>query len=415
VADGNLEERYQYATVVEVEDNSRQRGLLAAALIVLMLLLAAVGWLLFRTTKPAGAPTASSTPSGMTWVRSIYAWGKTPEQMLRDPVDTAVGPDGTIWTVSAKTTLVGFAPNGTPRKVITMTRGGQPGQVNSVEGIDVDENGLIYAADYGNNKVIVLDAAGKIVNEWGVELPTELAVRNGRVAVAAAYGIGVFDTDGNPIAKWGSRGINKDQVDLPHGIVWGDDGNIYVSDTDNRRLKAYTPEGRLLWVYPKDREIAKRGGLSTSRAAAKKADSSGVQLPAGMTVDAAGRIVFVDPFEFQVITISESGKLGQRWGDYGLRDGLFAYPTGIAYDPARDYYVVADTANNRLQVFRLPGSGGSVFTRIRSSFDGPIWLCSLPLIFLLIAAALMLKRRRNETKVTDEPFTDSATVATSGV
>src|SRR5580698_9716947 len=36
------------------------------------------------------------------------------------------------------------------------------------------------------------------------------------------------------------------------------------------------------------------------------------------------------------------------------------YPTGIAYDKTRDWFAVADTSNNRVQIIRLPGTGGGV-------------------------------------------------------
>lgn len=397
--------RYVTETVVEEVDNSRRRRILAAVLILLILALGVAGYFVTVMAKPAGAPKASLTPDGVEWIRSIYAWGKTPQTMLNNPVDAAVAPDGTIWTVSDKTTLVGFNANGTPKKVVAFTRGGKEGTVNSLEGMDVGPDGLIYLADYGNSKIVVVDENGRIQREIGVELPIEVAVNGDRIAVAAASGVAVLETDGTLIAKWGARGNRAGEFDLPHGIAWGADGNIYVSDTNNKRLKVYSPAGRPRWIYPKDRAFAKRTGLSTS-AAPKGEKASGLQIPAGMTVDSAGRVVLVDPFEFRAISIDASGKkLGEGWGDYGRRDGMFAYPTGISYDKSRDYYVVADTANNRLQIVRFPGSGGNaVAGDLRRAFDGPIWLFALPFLFLLAALLIpFLRRRRRERAEQQRP------------
>ncbi len=396
--------RFVTETVVEEVGGSRRRSILAAILILLLLALGAAGFFVWKSSKAAGSPQANSTPAGIEWVRSIYAWGKTPQTMLDSPVDAAVAPDGTIWTVSSKTTLVGFNANGTPKRTVVFPRGGQPGTVNSIEGMDVGSDGRIYLCDYGNNKIVVTDGTGRIVREIGIELPIEVAVKGDRMAVAAGSGVAVMKTDGTLVAQWGERGNRANGFDLPHGIAWGADGNVYVSDTNNKRIKVYSPAGRLQWIYPKDRELAKRAGLSTSLK--PKGDKAvGLQIPAGMTTDAAGRVVLVDPFEFRAITIDRSGKkLGPGWGEFGRRDGLFAYPTGISYDKARDYYVIADTANNRLQIVKLPGSGGNaVAGGLRAALDGPLWLLAIPLAFLFLALVVPFLRRKLRDRLAEEP------------
>ncbi len=399
--------RYRTEVVIEEIDNSRQRRVLSLLLVALLVLLSVVGYFVWQSTRVAGGPAKTTGVDGMQWVRSIYGWGKTPDTLLNNPTDAAVAPDGTIWTISNKTTIVGFNPNGTPKKVIAFKRGGGPGEVGSVEGLAVGEDGLIYMADFGLSEVHVMDPNGTILRSWGVQLPNDLAVKDGKVAVAAAYGIGIFDTQGKLITQWGSRGVNKEQVDLPHGIAWGKDGNLYVSDTQNKRIKAYRPDGRLIYIMPKSQEFASRQkggskrGMSTEDSA-----TSPYQLPAGMTVDAAGRVVLVDPFVFAIMAQdSKTGTLTAQWGDYGREDGMFAYPTGIDYDANRDYYVVADTTNNRLQVVRLPGSGGNAtLSGARRLFDGPVWVCIIPLILLLaaIVASVVRRRRRQAAAEVEE-------------
>ena len=125
-----------------------------------------------------------------------------------------------------------------------------------------------------------------------------------------------------------------------------------------------------------------------------------------MTVDGSGRVLLVDPCVFAIMAVDPAtGELTETWGDFGATDGTFAYPTGIDYDAERDYFVVADTANNRLQILELPGSGGSALSGAKRALDGPVWLCAIPLILLLIAIVLWISKRRradDEVEVEDD-------------
>ena len=38
------------------------------------------------------------------------------------------------------------------------------------------------------------------------------------------------------------------------------DGTVYVSDTNNARVKAYNAQGDLLWIWPDQRATAKKPG-----------------------------------------------------------------------------------------------------------------------------------------------------------
>ncbi|GAB4288882.1 MAG: hypothetical protein Kow0067_14660 [Coriobacteriia bacterium] len=383
--EGYVEER-----VVEYVTNRRQRGLLVIALVVLFLLLIALIVGVTMLSSPVGAPRADDLPDDIEWVRSIYGWGTAPEQALVGPVDAAVAPDGTIWVVSGRTTLVAFEPDGSLRRLVELPFGEGEGQASALEGLDVGDDGSVFVCDYGNNKVIVLSPEGELIDEWGVQLPNEIAVQGDRVALAAAFGVGVFSTQGEPISTWGSRGAGLDEFDLPHGIEFGENGEVFVADTHNERVKAYTQDGRLLWV-------SRTSGVPAGEASTETTGSA-YQLPAGMTLDAAGRLLVVDPFEFAIFALDpKTGDITGRYGEFGSADGLFAYPTGLSYDATRDWFAVADTANNRVQIIRLTGSGGNaVVSTIATAFDRPIWLFLLPILLLLAALAVALARRKRQ-------------------
>ena len=71
-----------------------------------------------------------------------------------------------------------------------------------------------------------------------------MAVSEDRIAVGSVSGFAVLDKQGKPLGVVGSRGKGPDQFDYVHGIAFGPDGSVYVSDSYNNRLSAYEPDGR---------------------------------------------------------------------------------------------------------------------------------------------------------------------------
>lgn len=373
----------------EYERARRTRLLLSVGLVVLFVLLLTVLAFVARIVTPVGKPNADELPEGLTWVRSIYGWGNTEDTQLYGPSDVGVGPDGTIWVADAsRFQIMGFTPTGALKAILSQGNGAMFPQ-----SFDVAENGELYVCDFAHDRIVVLTPDNKVVRQWKVQLPMEIAVRGDRVVVGSRAGIAVYDRQGNVISYWGQRGSGPDDFDVVRGIAIGPDGTIYLSDTQNARLKAYSEKGELKWVYPSPEEMKrfkKNASLEDTEAA-----KAPFQIPAGMTFDGAGRLLVVDPFEFAIMSIdTANGHVLARWGEFGERDGYFGYPTSIDYDPARDWFVVADTANNRVQIVRLPGSGGGVAAAVRRAWGGPLWACYGPLVLLLLAIIVAATSRR---------------------
>ncbi len=378
----------------------RTRLILAGGLVVLFFLLIAVLAFVVRIATPVGRPSTEEIPEGLTWVRSIYGWGTGEDQQFGGPTDVGVGPDGTIWVAdSQRFQIVGFTPAGTFKQILTLGPGAMFPQ-----SFDVAENGELYVCDFAHDRIVVLTPDNRLVREWKVQLPMEVAVRGDRVAVGSRFGVAVYDRQGNVISYWGSGGSKEDQFDVVRGAAIGPDGTLYFSDTQNHRLKAYDERGVLKWVYPSPAEAARFAKASVEETAAKKP----FQIPTGMTFDAAGRLLVTDPFEFAIMSIdTRNGHVLKRWGEFGEKDGYFAYPTSIDYDPARDWYVVADTANRRVQIVRIEGSGGGPGAALRRAWTGPAWACYGPLVLLVLAAILAVTSRRRRRSAADERTEDA--------
>ncbi|GAB4276319.1 MAG: hypothetical protein Kow0056_06630 [Coriobacteriia bacterium] len=361
---------------------------------LLFLLLVALSLFIVRVLEPAGAPSQEDLPEGLEWIMSIYGSGPSLEEQFVGPNHTAIAPDGTIWvTDTSSARVMAFAPDGTPRRVIRMPAD-QADMMISPAGIAVGEDGSVYVAAFGSDLVLVFASDGEMLRAFHVTLPKEVDVRDDRVAVTTPDGVVLLTTDGEEIARFGARGAGAEQTDSAQGVVIGPDGTIYVADTLNSQVKAFDSSGNLLWATEK--------GFSNVPGRAIEATGEPVfEVPSGMTMDGNGRLVLVDPFAFQIVVLdpAREGAVVGRYGEFGGDDGYFAYPTGISYDPDRDWFAVADTANARVQVVRIPGSGGDAMAAVRRSVPFPLWVCSAPLILLLIAliiAASGRRRRREE-------------------
>lgn len=367
--------------------------LLLVALLALFVVLAALA---IRLATPAGVPPKSSVPAGITWVSSIYGWGPGELQQLYAPSDVAVASNGTVWiTDPQRWQVTGFSPSGGLRSIIHVG----PGRMMP-QAIAAGPDGEVYVADYLNSKIRVFSAQSVELRSWDTSLPTEVAVADGRVVVGMVGGIAVYDEQGELITFWGGRGPGRDEFDIVRGIALGPDGTIYASDTQNHRVKAYSQKGELKWISP-------ASSLVSSATTAPKAPAKPIfQLPAGVTFDGANRLVIADPFAFQLVVLDpKDGRVLARYGAYGIQDGMFAYPTSVSYDPRRDWFAVADTANDRVQIVRIPGSGESLVRTVGRLTVGPWWVWLLPFVILGTVVAWRMvarKRARSRAEVDDE-------------
>jgi len=277
------------------------------------------------------------------------------------------------------------------------TQGSGPGQFHDPRGIAIGPEGRVYVADGGNHRVQVFDAEGNFLRMWGTQgtgpgqfqEPWGLAVApNGEVYVADTWNhrIQVFDSEGNFLRMWGTFAQTTEAVGM-EGQFWGPrdiaidaEGNVYVTDTGNKRVQKFSPEGKFLGQWGgKGIELGKMDepvGIAinsmgqiyiadTWNQRVQKFNSQFLPLAQwsveawfGQSVvnkpyiatDPQGRVYVTDPEGYQVIVFTGDGELVATFGQYGSDNQSFALPIGIDVD-REGYIYVVDSGNHRVMKF----------------------------------------------------------------
>jgi len=127
------------------------------------------------------------------------------------------------------------------------------------------------------------------------------------------------------------------KLSFPNGVAVDGAGNVYVSDSNNGRLLAFAADGTVT------AQIGRGAGQGN------------LGLPRGIAV--SGDRVFVADTSAHGVFVYRTLAEGARRLDFlgfiggqGVTDGLFEYPMSVAPD-ARGRLYIADTANNRVQVW----------------------------------------------------------------
>ncbi len=385
----------------------RGRQILALVLVVLVVLLGLASYLLYSLfVVPGGSGGGGTTADtgGVEWVRSIYGTSGQPADLFSQTSAAVPGNGGSIWVIdSTSRGLMQFTADGRYRGALDSADASMPLQATSR--LAVGPDGLLYVCETTLDQVRVLRTDGTEAGSFGIPSPLSVAVSEDRIAVGSLAGFAILEKSGKPIKVLGSRGKGDDQFDYVHGIAFGPNGNVYVADSYNNRLSAYDRTGKRLWIIrtgaAANSAVQKPGGILTPAETSGTALSGqdALQLPLGLTVDGAGRIVVADMYDCTLAVFeADTGKFIAKYGEAGSEDGQFFYPVSVGYDPGRDWFTVADSMNRRVEIVRIPGSAGGAVglasvvgagasATVNRTLAGPVRALFFP--FLLLVAALV--------------------------
>ncbi len=193
----------------------------------------------------------------------VRQWGKGRYEI---PHSIRVDPDGNIWTVdSGNSQLYKYSPEG--KTLLHIDVGEMPEAPHPFTGtsdIGFGSNGDLYIADgYGNSRVLVYDAKGNRIRQFGApgREPGQFSLVHGlvvddrdRVYVADRENgrIQKFDSSGTHLATWDGLG-RVYSLQISDGVLWA---------VTQRLDHPYTAAGWLVQLDPESGEIL--GVISTS-------------------------------------------------------------------------------------------------------------------------------------------------------
>ena len=148
----------------------------------------------------------------------------------------------------------------------------------------------------------------------------------------------VFDSQGNFLRKWGSRGSADGEFNGPAGIAIGPDDSVYVVEQHNARVQKFSSDG----TY-----IGKWG--SHGRGPGQ------FNLPWGAAADSAGNVYVADWRNDRVQKFTGDGEFVAAFGSSGGAEGQFQRPTSVAVD-GEGFIYVSDWGNERVQVLDPEGA-----------------------------------------------------------
>lgn len=385
----------------EVRSNRGRRIMSVVLVFLIILLLVATGFLLWMI-RPRGEIATGTAAKGVTWVRSIYGWGDQPNEQLENPAAVAFARNGDVVVPNTGTDAIRAVVFSNAGVYKRMFWGSGEGQLAFPSAIDVAPDGRMYVVQAPRDEVLVISEDGrKTERVLKVQSPTAIDVKSDRMAIGSTAGFVVTDLEGKIIlGPIGTRGSGEDQFDTVAGIQLDSENNIYVVDSYNNRISKYTAEGERVWMTKTG--IPANNRKNAGGASLPAAGEQSMQLPAGAVFDAAGRLLVVDPLDSSIAAVDAAkGTLIEKWGTDGQADGQFRYPSAIDYDRTRDWIAIADLTNDRVQIVRLPGTGGSQTAAAARLLTGPLRACIFPFILLLltlVAWAIYSARRRREER-----------------
>ncbi|HEY5041321.1 MAG TPA: hypothetical protein VIK53_04905 [Verrucomicrobiae bacterium] len=252
--------------------------------------------------------------------------------------------------------------------------------LNQPYAVALDSFGDLFIADYGNNRIRKVDTNGVITTMAGggtggdgILATNSLLKGDKGVAVDPAGDLFIADTFDNCIRKVDTNGIistvagirgvggigfmgdgepaTNARLNLPFGVALDDNGNLFISDSGNSRIREVNTNGIINTVAGSAAQgFSGDGGAATN---------AGLSSPQGIFVDAFGYLYIADTVAQRVrqvdangIITSIAGKGGN--GGFGAGDGIYATnaslwnPAGVALDNFGNLLIV-DKSNLRIR------------------------------------------------------------------
>lgn len=228
--------------------------------------------------------------------------------------------------------------------------------ISLVDGVAVSPDGATYISRRDHNIISRIDDKGNLVNVVGT-------------------GAAGFSGDGGP--------ATQAELSVPAGLTFDSKGNLYIADRENHRVRKVDTKGIITTVAGNG-----TAGFSGDGGPATQAS---LNLPSGLAVDDQGNLYISDRSNNRVrkvntkgiiTTVAGTGGDGYHGDNMPALQATLDKPFGLALDKDNNLYI-ADRGNNRIRkvdgsglISTVAGDGGFYFIgdngpAYRASIAGP--------------------------------------------
>ena len=334
-----------------------------------------------------------------------------------EPAELQVGPDGCTYVAEKMLNHVTrYCPDGSWEVVAGngapfYSGDGGPATQASLywpQGLAFHPDGHLYIADTGNHRIRKVDAFTREittvagtgnVGHNGDNTPAESATLSSptSIAIASDGNIYVADTNNQRVrridpagtittyAGTGAAGFSGDggpataaRLYSPNGVAVDPHGNVFVADKSNRRIRKIRTDGQIETVAGNGDFLYNGDGLPAENAAlyspmAVAVDGSGNLYIAEHT---ASRIRWVDSSN-TIHTIAGTGVYGFSGGGGPAVQAEISYPAGVTVSPDGDV-LFSDTDNHMIRRIGASSSFASIDEIAVPAEDGSeVWIFGL--------------------------------------
>jgi sugar lactone lactonase YvrE len=249
---------------------------------------------------------------------------------FNDPFDLTIDKDGNIFVADQRNNLIRkITPTGL---VSTFAGSGRQGYANGMgilatfdgpRGITSDKAGNIYVTDQTSGLIRKITPQGLVSTLAGNPLSTS----------SYADGLG-----------------SSARFFKPTGLCVDSEGNLYIADTGNNRIRKITPAGLVSTLAGSGQEESTDG----------QGKLANITHPTGITIDKSGNLFVTEFYTCRIRKITPDGFVTRYAGrESGYKNGPiseanFQGPTGITIDIAGNIYV-ADTNNKLIRKISTDG------------------------------------------------------------
>ena len=178
-----------------------------------------------------------------------YVASITPQDAFNSPFGVALDSQDNLVVADSGNNRVrklGQANNEVLLSIGTLGQG--RAQFNGPTSVGVGPFDNVYVADRGNSRVEIFDNTGAFLGAFGQpgDAATDFRLPSALGVSLTSGDLYVADTDNNRVVHYsptspdpvpmGSRGSGADQFQSPAGVAVDRAGNVYVSDTGNKRI-----------------------------------------------------------------------------------------------------------------------------------------------------------------------------------